>query len=147
MGEQDLSVGLAALAENGSRTAWLPAAADIRARGDRRRRRRYAASAALGLVVAAAFSVGIAMGQPRSADERPVVPQVPAASRPGAESPSQSQGPTVSPSATVPVGVPRSPIKAPPPEYSVPPGTTVPATMPHAPLSTGDPGEPPPTLP
>jgi hypothetical protein len=152
MAEQDLSGSLTALAEHAGRTGQLPIAADIRARGDRRRR--YAGSAGLGLVVAVAFSAGIAFAQPRVADERPVVPPVPPASQPGPESPAVSpppvsRSPAVSsaPAVSIPPGVPQSPIKAPPPEFSVPPGTPTPAPTSERPLSTVSPGVPPPTLP
>ena len=136
MAEQNLSGGLTALAEHAERTGRLAVAADVRERGDRRRRWRYAGSAGLVLVVAAMFSAGIALGQPRTGTERPAVPQAPAASQPGGESPVPAVPPTVSPpavssspAASAPPGVPRSPIKAPPPQYPDTGDPAVPATL------------------
>jgi hypothetical protein len=113
MAEQNLSAGLTALAEHAERTGRLAVATDIRARGNRRRGWRYAGSAGLALVVAAAFSAGIALGQPRSANERPAAPPVPAVS---------------TPPVAVPPGVPSSPVKAPPPEYPYSTDPALPAT-------------------
>jgi hypothetical protein len=137
MADQNLSRGLTALAEHAGRTGRLAVAADVRTRGDRRRHRRYAASAGLGLMVAAAFGAGIALGQPRAANGRPVVPQVPAASHPAPELPLPAVPPPVlpapavssSPAVSIPPGVPRSPIKAPPPQYPYTGDPAVPATL------------------
>ena len=147
--EQNLSAGLTALAEHAERTGRLTVAADIRERGDRRRRRRYTGSAGLVLVVAATFSAGIALSQTRFANERPAVPQMPAASQPGGKSPLPAvppespapakpspapPSPAVSPPAVstapvaVPPGGPTSPVKAPPPEYPYTADPAVPAT-------------------
>jgi len=144
MAEQNLADGLTALAEHGGRTGRLAVAADVRGRGDRRRRWRYAGSAGLGLLVAGAFGAGIALGQPRSGSEPPAAPQVPAASQPGPELPLPALPATVSPApgapslpapavssssaVSVPPGAPRSPIKAPPPEYPYTGDPAVPAT-------------------
>jgi hypothetical protein len=152
MAEQDLLGGLTALADHGARTGRLREAADIRVRGDRRRRRRYAGSAGLGLVVAAAFGVGVALGQAAPVTERPAVPPVPPGpvatpSEVVSSSPASPSPAVRSPAVSVPPGIPQSPIKAPPPEF-IPPGDgTVPPTTYPIPLGTMTPGAPLPGLP
>jgi hypothetical protein len=90
--------------------------AAVQARADRRRRRRYAGSAALGVMLAAVFGVGVAFGQSKHSPEPPTISTVP----------------TIPPS-TLRTYAPGEPIKAPPPEYSpageptVAPMTTDPA--------------------
>ncbi len=62
---EDLETGLATLADHGSRTGRLAAAATVRTRADRRRRRRQVATAAFAVVVAGAFGASIAAAQPQ----------------------------------------------------------------------------------
>jgi hypothetical protein len=112
MPDLDLDRRLSELAADAGRSAPI-AAADVRRRADRRRRRRYAGSAALGVLVAAAFGVGITLGQPRP---QPAVPVI---------SPAEVPTPGILPPPILPSAAdsaapwadagPGEPIKAPPP--------------------------------
>jgi hypothetical protein len=75
MPDHDLDRDLAALARHAGRTGRLGTAADIRARGDRRRRNQRVASGALGLVLLGALGTGLAFGQ--AGGPRPAPPGQP----------------------------------------------------------------------
>jgi hypothetical protein len=112
MPDLDLDRRLSELAADAGRSAPIPAAADVRRRADRRRRGRYAGSAALGVLVAVAFGVGITLGQPRP---QPAVPVI---------SPAEAPTPGILPPPVLPSAAdsapwadasPGEPVKAPPP--------------------------------
>ncbi len=71
MPDHDLDGDLAALARHAGRTGRLRTAADVRARGDRRRRNHRVATGALSLALLGALGTGLAFGQAGRPDPTP----------------------------------------------------------------------------
>ncbi|MEG3634362.1 hypothetical protein V5O40_11265, partial [Micromonospora sp. S2-005] len=83
-GEPQLDEALRALAGHG-RQGKVPAAADIRRRGDRRRRRRRAGTAALGAVLVGLLGAGVVLARPAGdPNSLPIGPAGPTAASAGA---------------------------------------------------------------
>jgi hypothetical protein len=112
MPDHDLDTSLAAIADHARQTGRLGGAADIRARGDRRRRNQQVASGALAVTLLGALGAGVAFGQ-----SGPNSHPAPLASNAAPAPSTTAAAPTPTPSATRPST----------PSTSAPARTTAPA--------------------
>ncbi|WBB90360.1 hypothetical protein [Verrucosispora sp. WMMC514] len=101
-GEPQLDEALRALAGHG-RQGKVPAAADIRRRGDLRRRRRRGGTAALGAVIVGLLSAGVVLARPAGdPDSLPIGPAGPTAAS-ASPDPAGTSGPPAGPQSNDPL--------------------------------------------